>query len=354
MAKPPASPVKHLARLVTSAILYGVVLMNNATARGDNIAVTSQTFSSGGVALRASLVTPKDQTGPFPVVLFVHGDGALEHDAYGYYRPLWRALAARGIASYSWDKPGVGDSEGDWLSQDMQQRAQEVSDAYHHVKTLDRVNSRSVGLIGFSQAGWVMPKLASQPWVDYMVFVSPAINWIQQGEYLTQVRLRLEGVVEPTRREQLMENERKLDRLLMHEGASYAQYLNHLKQTGKTATPMTPERFHFVKKSMKEDATAELARIRVPVAAFFGELDQNVDINHSLAVYQSLFGRTGSPEFSYRVFQGATLQLWKSRYSSKQVPGLWDLIKSSFLQERMFADGALDAIASFIATHSQQ
>jgi hypothetical protein len=33
------------------------------------------------------LITPKIYQSPFPVVVFVHGNGATQFDAYGYYRP---------------------------------------------------------------------------------------------------------------------------------------------------------------------------------------------------------------------------------------------------------------------------
>ncbi|MFT6127967.1 MAG: hypothetical protein ACJAVA_002464, partial [Flavobacteriaceae bacterium] len=36
-----------------------------------------------------------------PLVIFVHGDGELERDAYGYYKPIWNELAKKGIASMS-------------------------------------------------------------------------------------------------------------------------------------------------------------------------------------------------------------------------------------------------------------
>ena len=50
----------------------------------------------------------------------------MPYDAYGDYRPLWGRLAERGIASFSWDKVGVGNSQGDWQSQSMDDRAEET------------------------------------------------------------------------------------------------------------------------------------------------------------------------------------------------------------------------------------
>jgi len=83
-------------------------------------------FRHGGNQLAGVMTIPEDSEGPFPVVVFVHGDSALPFDAYGYYRPLWDRLAEAGIASFSWDKAGVGKSTGDWESQSMDDRSEEV------------------------------------------------------------------------------------------------------------------------------------------------------------------------------------------------------------------------------------
>ena len=35
-----------------------------------------------------------------PLVIFVHGDGELERDAYGYYKPIWNELAKKRYSQY--------------------------------------------------------------------------------------------------------------------------------------------------------------------------------------------------------------------------------------------------------------
>ncbi|WP_431355862.1 alpha/beta hydrolase, partial [Bacillus safensis] len=57
------------------------------------------------------------------IVLFVHGDGPQNATYDGGYRPLMERFAKQGYASISWDKPGVGESEGNWLHQSMDDRA---------------------------------------------------------------------------------------------------------------------------------------------------------------------------------------------------------------------------------------
>lgn len=112
----------------------------------------------------------------------VHGDGALSYDAYGYYGPIWQRLIDNGYAVFSWDKPGVGDSTGNWLNQSMQDRQQEVHDAIAFVKNHFRHQAKSVGLMGFSQAGWVVPAVAkNNDEVDFFIGVGFAINWMSKA-----------------------------------------------------------------------------------------------------------------------------------------------------------------------------
>lgn len=68
------------------------------------------------------------------VVVTVHGDGPLDREAYGYYPLIWKLFRSRGYAVMSWDKPGIGDSTGNWLHQTMEDRQQEVLAAIHYLE----------------------------------------------------------------------------------------------------------------------------------------------------------------------------------------------------------------------------
>jgi dienelactone hydrolase len=147
-------------------------------------------FMHNGNRLSGTIIVPKSQAGPFPVMVFVHGDGVMPYDAYGYYHTLWNRLAQQGIASFAWDKPGVGKSQGDWLNQSMDDRAKETIAAMEVLKRHSDINPDKIGLIGYSQAGWVLPLVAEKSDdADFIIVVSGAINWMDQGGYLTKMRM---------------------------------------------------------------------------------------------------------------------------------------------------------------------
>jgi hypothetical protein len=60
----------------------------------------------------------------------------------------WEAFARRGIASLSWDKPGIGNSTGDWTAQSMEDRAHEGLAAIRLLKERQEVAPNKIGVWG--------------------------------------------------------------------------------------------------------------------------------------------------------------------------------------------------------------
>ncbi len=82
---------------------------------------TQSTIQSHGFALAGTYATP-DGEGPFPVALLLPGSGPIDRDGnvkrmpLNVSRDLAVTLANAGWASLRYDKRGVGESEGDYLS----------------------------------------------------------------------------------------------------------------------------------------------------------------------------------------------------------------------------------------------
>lgn len=316
------------------------------------------TFTAAGNELYATLITPRKGAGPFPTLIFVHGDGDLKYDAYGYYRPIWEALASRGIASFSWDKPGTGGSSGNWELQSMKDRAQEVTAAINFLKKSgEPVVGESIGVIGFSQAGWVLPLLPEEPiQPKYMVFVSTAVNWLEQGEYYTRKRLEREEAseaeIKSTIEKEAIGNE------LLQPNVTYEEYVTAFKARKKKALfstegPMSEDRYKFVKQNWRSDASQQLKNINVPVLALFGEEDLNVNVNDSVATYRREFERAGHNDFTIKIFPNATHNLTKANYRNTQLPGLPDAILINVLGDNIFSEGVLDYLADWVLEKSK-
>lgn len=250
-------------------------------------------FKRSGDRLAGRLLLPKTP-GPHPAVIFVHGDGALRWNAHGYYAPFMQALNDAGFAVYSWDKAGVGDSTGNWLNQSMQQRADEVAIAAAMLRSDVRIKPDEIGLMGFSQAGWVMPKAIAKrsgfPF-KFMVAVSGAINWVEQARYITRNRLRLDGASDAE-----IQTALRFDHMLvalMAEDADYQTYISFMnKAPACCRDTMSADRWTFVKTNFQSDARADLQKVDVPVLALFGDKDLNVDYAQSASVYRDILTQT--------------------------------------------------------------
>ncbi|MEE2022972.1 alpha/beta hydrolase family protein [Alkalimonas mucilaginosa] len=277
----------------------------------------------------------------------VHGDGAIPYDAHGYYQPIWNRLIRAGYAVFSWDKPGVGQSEGQWLHQSMQDRQAEVQSAIQYLKTRYSLEDHQIGLVGFSQAGWVVPALAQQNQdLCFVVGVGFALNWMQQSWYLTEKWMQLQGQSS----EQLAAAyQRHLAELAFFN--SEPDYAEYLVQYGHAESVMSPERFQFVLLNYQADATDDYPGISMPFLLLLGEHDQNVDVRHT---YQTLKPLTKhSSRFQIHMVPSATHSLLKHPQFNTQKPRYWFWLRFSMNRERAFADGVLDHIEQWVKQSSK-
>ncbi|MEU8522817.1 CocE/NonD family hydrolase [Streptomyces sp. NBC_01216] len=266
--------------LLTTLALGGVVLWRNTYAlREEHVSLRHDGRSLDGVLAR-----PERGDGPFGLVVFVHGDGPVDATHETFYRPLWEAFARAGYASLSFSKPGVAGSEGDWLDQSMEDRARETLAAVAWGRARSDIDGGRVGLWGASQAGWVLPKVAAaDPRLQFVIAVSPAVDWRQQGRYNLLARLREEGASPEETAVALRRRETTLD--LLRRGASFEEY----RDTVGDVRDMTAARWRFVTRNHTADASADLRAVRgVPVLLVLAGHDVNVDVADTESRYRAL------------------------------------------------------------------
>ena len=113
-------------------------------------------FSNGPIQLAGTLTSPA--TGDrHPAIVLVHGSGAETRE---YMLPWARFLIRHGIAVLGYDKRGVGGSTGDWNTASFEDLAGDVVAAFEYLKTRTDIDPAQIGLLGISQAGWIMPLAA--------------------------------------------------------------------------------------------------------------------------------------------------------------------------------------------------
>jgi pimeloyl-ACP methyl ester carboxylesterase len=269
-------------------------------------------------------------------VAMVHGDGEQDRTMSGGYAPMINALLDRGIAVVSWDKPGVGASEGNWLQQTMSDRTDETRSVLDFMRA--RFEGAGIGALGFSQAGWVLPSLTRAD-ADFIVLIGAAVSWQAQGDYYTRQRLRGEGVGEQQIQSVLAAQRREDDRLF------------GIAATADDAPAgMSPDRWRFIRQNRQSDAREALSKLELPVLALWGAEDLNVDPYRNAATFEDMLGGRETATL-IRIVPGATHGLLKAPAYNWQLSQDWSTYAyGRFLMEgrHAFAPGALDEIADWV------
>ncbi|GLB49218.1 alpha/beta hydrolase family protein [Neptunitalea lumnitzerae] len=262
-----------LKKIIKGTLSITIILLfittQQLTAQANNTIKTEEVvFSSNGIKLSGTLYTPRQ---PHAALVVVHGSG--QELRMGTFAEL---LASNGILVLTYDKRGVGASEGIYAGPEVGTNNIDslnlnllADDASAAVNTLKKKHKNiPVGLIGFSQAGWVMPLAATKnKSVTYMVLFScPTITTLEQ------LRFQFYTNGNPNFWEQHTEAEAR----------------EHLKND--------PDRYEFA----PTDPKASLRNLEIPALYLFGEKDIQIPVKVCLEQINDLKAK-GKP-FEYTLF----------------------------------------------------
>jgi len=278
---------KYVIAIVTAIISIllvasGIIFFQNSY----DMEETEVSIPTSKGLLKGTLALPKHHSGKLGLVVFIHGDGPINTSYNEGYKPLWEKLASVQYASLSWSKPGIDGSEGNWLHQSMDDRAQEAIEVIQWVKEqLPMIDEKRIGLWGASQGGWVVPKIAKQQKIAFNILVSPAINWQEQGRFNTIKTMERDGASPQEIQKVTQYQDRVLDLLNSH--SSYEEYLKLADRERIIQDErMSRDRWIFVQLNFQLDATADLLTFDSPVVLILGGHDLNVDVENTRAVYE--------------------------------------------------------------------
>lgn len=152
--------------------------------QSDDFTIQEVTFKSEGITLAGSIITPKKAVA---AVVIVHGSDPVKREL-----EFAKRLAKEGIAVLTYDKRGVGASGGVYVgptvgtnnidTTNLNLLAQDANAAVTTFRTYLKDKKLPIGLVGFSQAGWIIPIAASKnPQIAFMVLFScPTITTLEQ------------------------------------------------------------------------------------------------------------------------------------------------------------------------------
>jgi dienelactone hydrolase len=267
-------------------------------------------FSNGDIRLAGTLISPRTQ-GPHPAVILVHASGAEDRE---YLLPFARFLVRRGMAVFGYDKRGVGGSTGDWNKASFEDLAGDVVAAFEYLKTRGDIRRDQIGMLGWSQAGWVMP-LAAVRAKDLAFLISLSGAGVSAAETtIDQARNEMTASgMRPPMIDQIIELTR-LQYGYLRTGQGWDQYIALREKIAAriggnppASFPATPEHpyLQFMRPMIRYEPAPTLRQLRLPVLALFGELDNNILPEKNRDAWEKALAAGGHTDYTLRILPKA-------------------------------------------------
>jgi uncharacterized protein len=144
-------------------------------------------FRCVGALLAGTLYLPKKPAGQLPAVVYVHSSG--EAPRWSWDVPWVKMVVRAKIAFFSYDKRGVGESEGTCCPGDRNQfdlLAADADGAVNAMRKRPEIDAARIGFLGTSQAGWVVPLaiVRAQHRVAFSALADgPAVTTNEEGQW---------------------------------------------------------------------------------------------------------------------------------------------------------------------------
>lgn len=220
--------------------------------------------SSDGVELSYVIDYPAAE-GKFPIIVMGHGSGPKsKNDSKGFAeRLLWQ-----GFAVLRYDKRGIGNSTGkhicscsDEVNDFLISLAEDMKAAAAFVNSDPKIDNDKIGLMGVSQAGWVISSAARSSFVDFFIVLSgPTVPLVQVSQFESLAQ----------------ENSEDLDEMSMRVEDVTGGF----------------------------DPTDDLKEIEVPGFWIFGDSDENIPVYNCTRFLDDLIANNRS-NYSYEVLENA-------------------------------------------------
>lgn len=250
-------------------LLIQTVIVNQGFAQKFNPVIKQDIIiNSEGVNLAGTIYKPKNA---YASVVVVHGSG--QETRMTEFAEL---LANNGISVLTYDKRGVGKSGGVYAgpevgtnnvdSLNINLLAKDARAALNEIKNYS--NGTPIGLLGFSQAGWIIPIAANNnPLVNFMVLFScPTTTSLEQ--------LRFQ----------------------FYTNGNTNFWVNHTEEDARNHIKNDSDRYQFI----STDPKVALRNISAPSLWLFGEKDIQIPVKLCIEQINEL--KTKGKHFEYILF----------------------------------------------------
>ena len=279
------------------------------------------------VKLAGTLTIPQG-TGPFPAVILISGSGGQDRNETIFeHRPFWviaDRMTRAGIAVLRYDERGIGESTGTFATVNSMDLSHDIEAGIEFLKGRDEIDAARIGLIGHSEGGYLGPMVAARN-KSVAFLVSMAGSGVTGKEIIrSQSRLMLGSLGQPKKeidyavnlsmkmievveankaadRETLVKKmEQRLEQYVAENEPS-EEFKNTIgSQKAAYATYANPW-FRFF---LTHDPRLDLRKVKVPVLAFCGSKDLQVDADLNLPEIEKALKEAGNQDFTIMKVEG--------------------------------------------------
>jgi uncharacterized protein len=250
--------------------------------------------------------------GRHPVVVFVPGSQALTRDDSAPLREF-ETFINNGVGLLIYDKRGTGMSTGDWQKQTFDELAADALAGVALLKKRKDVDSRKIGLWGFSQGGSIAPLAASRSKdIAFVIIASGGWGKPSQAEINEQVaRMRVQKLSAAEIDEAIAFMNLQFD--VVRNPARWDEFqAAAAKNKDKKwyrytwgGVPKDSWMWSWWRPIVDFDPVAVLAKVKVPVLVMYGAADQYVlseNIPKFVETMSTALAQGGNKDVTTKIF----------------------------------------------------
>jgi uncharacterized protein len=271
--------------------------------------------------LAGTLIAPSTG-GQHAAIVVVHGSGAETRE---HILPFARFLVRHGVAVLGYDKRGVGESTGDWNTASFEDLAGDAVAAVEYLKTRRDIDAAQIGLLGISQAGWIMPLAAVRSKdVAFLISISgagvtPAETTIDQARNeMTMTGMPAATVANIVALIGLQYDFARTGNSWEAYAVAREQLVARMGPPPETTFPSTPAhpQWQVIKRTYFYDPVPTLRRLTVPTLAMWGELDNNIMADKNKPAWDTALRTAGNRDYTLVVIPRANHAMLEAKVGS--------------------------------------
>jgi pimeloyl-ACP methyl ester carboxylesterase len=286
------------------------------------------TINSDGCVLSGTLSLPPESNKPLPCVILIHGSGPHDRDETMFeHKPflvISDYLVRQGFAVLRYDKRGCGKSTGKYREASSKNFADDARQAVLAVKALPQIDGRKIGLLGHSEGGVVAPMVAQD--CSNVSFIISLAGSVLSGEQIllsqTEALGRGQGASKEKREKMLAiaretykiiksqpDNKLAIDEVKAMRKANDADEYELLENKRKEADGAIEESLKMMtgpwyRFFLTFDPREAWSKVKCPVLALNGALDQQVIAKENLPEIKSALQKAGNSQCTCETIPG--------------------------------------------------